>query len=170
MDLKKYIWDVQDFPIKGITFKDITPVLNDIKAFKYTVDQMSEYVKSRGANVIVAPEARGFVFASAVAYVTGCRFVLVRKPNKLPRKVKDIKYDLEYGSGHIQIHEDDLKANDKVVIIDDVLATGGTMEAIINLVEDSDASVEGIVFLADITSLHKPEIFDKYDWKTLVSY
>ncbi|QEH61764.1 adenine phosphoribosyltransferase [Spiroplasma chinense] len=170
MDLKKYILDVENFPIDGVVFKDITPLLNNVEAFKYTVDKMVEYVKEKGADVIVAPEARGFLFASAVAYAAGCRFVLVRKPGKLPREVKDVEYELEYGKGHIQIHKDDLKKGDKVVIVDDVLATGGTMKAIVELVQDDQASVNGIVFLADLSFLHDPELFSEYDSKSLITY
>ncbi|AHI52815.1 adenine phosphoribosyltransferase [Spiroplasma culicicola] len=170
MDLKKYIYDVENFPIEGVTFKDITPLLNDAQAFKYSVDQMVEYVKEKGANVIVAPEARGFLFASAVAYAAGCRFVLVRKPGKLPREVKDVEYELEYGKGHIQIHKDDLKKGDKVVIVDDVLATGGTMKAIIELVKEDEANINGIVFLADLSFLHEPELFEEYDPRSLLTY
>ncbi|QHX36609.1 adenine phosphoribosyltransferase [Spiroplasma sp. BIUS-1] len=170
MDLKKYIWDVENFPIDGVTFKDVTPLLNDTQAFKYTVDQMVEYVKSKKADVIVAPEARGFLFASAVAYAANCRFVLVRKPGKLPREVKDVEYELEYGKGHIQIHVGDLKENDNVVIVDDVLATGGTMKAIVELVKQEKANVNGIVFLADLSFLHEPELFKEFDSKSLITY
>ncbi|WP_338985583.1 adenine phosphoribosyltransferase [Spiroplasma endosymbiont of Diplazon laetatorius] len=170
MDLKKYIWDVENFPIEGVTFKDVTPLLNDKDAFKYTIDQMVEYVKEKKADVIVAPEARGFLFASAVAYAANCRFVLVRKPGKLPREVKDVEYELEYGKGHIQIHVGDLKENDNVVIVDDVLATGGTMKAIVDLVHQEKAKVNGIVFLADLSFLHEPELFQEFDTKSLITY
>ncbi|AUM62599.1 adenine phosphoribosyltransferase [Spiroplasma monobiae] len=170
MDLKKYIWDVENFPIDGVTFKDVTPLLNDKDAFKYTIDKMVEYVKQKKANVIVAPEARGFLFASAVAYAAGCRFVLVRKPGKLPREVKDVEYELEYGKGHIQIHVGDVRENDNVVIVDDVLATGGTMKAIVDLVQQEKAKVNGIVFLADLSFLHEPELFKEFDSKSLITY
>lgn len=170
MDLKKYIWDVEDFPIKGVTFKDITPLLNNAKAFKQSIDEMAKFVKEIGANVIVAPEARGFLFASAVAYATNCRFVLVRKPGKLPREVKDVEYELEYGFDHIQIHKDDLKKDDKVCIIDDVLATGGTMKAIIDLVHEDSASVQGICFLADLSFLHDKNLFKDYKVHSLLTY
>ncbi|AGR41058.1 adenine phosphoribosyltransferase [Spiroplasma taiwanense] len=170
MDLKKFIWDVKDFPISGVVFKDITPLLNDKNAFKYAVNKLVEYVKTKKAQVIVAPEARGFLFASAVAYAANCRFVLVRKPGKLPREVYDVEYELEYGKGHIQMHIGDLKENDQVVIVDDVLATGGTMKAIVKLVEDSKANINGIVFVADLSFLHDSELFAKYDPSSLVTY
>ncbi|WP_134298402.1 adenine phosphoribosyltransferase [Spiroplasma gladiatoris] len=170
MNLKDYILDVNDFPIKGVVFKDITPLLNNVDAFKQAVNQMVEYVKLKKANVVVAPEARGFLFASAVAYAADVRFVLVRKPGKLPREVIDIEYELEYNKGHIQIHKDDLNDHDKVVIVDDVLATGGTMQAIIDLVHQSKATVNGIVFLADLLFLHDKDLFKEYDSKSLLTY
>ncbi|QGS51882.1 adenine phosphoribosyltransferase [Spiroplasma tabanidicola] len=170
MDLKDYILDVQDFPIKGVTFKDITPLLNNVNAFKYAVDQMAEYVKQKKANVVVAPEARGFLFASAVAYVAGVRFALIRKPGKLPREVIDVEYELEYGKNHIQIHKEDLKESDNVVIIDDVLATGGTIHAIIKLIEQCKAKINGIVFLADISFLHDKDLFSEFDINCLIKY
>ncbi|ARU91650.1 adenine phosphoribosyltransferase [Spiroplasma clarkii] len=170
MDLKKYIVDVKDFPIEGIVFKDITPLLNDVEAFKYTVDEMVKQVKASQATVIVAPEARGFLFASAVAYAAGCRFVLVRKPGKLPREVMNKEYKLEYGQGHIQMHIGDLQPGDKVAIIDDVLATGGTMQAIVNLVQDCQASVEKIIFLADLSFLHDAKLFQEYNSVSLITY
>ncbi|ALD66288.1 adenine phosphoribosyltransferase [Spiroplasma cantharicola] len=170
MDINKYILDVHNFPIEGVTFKDITPLLNDKDAFKYVIDKMVEYVKEKKATVIVAPEARGFLLASAVAYAANCRFVLVRKPGKLPRKVKDVEYVLEYGKGHIQMHVGDLKENDNVVIVDDVLATGGTMKAIVELVNQEKAKVGGIVFLADLSFLHEPDLFKEFDSKSLITY
>src|SRR5699024_7138469 len=103
MDLKKFVADVQDFPQVGVGFKDITPLLNDAEAFKYVIDQFAAFIKETGANVIVAPEARGFLFAPALAYATGCRFVLVRKPGKLPREVNEVEYTLEYGKGKLQM-------------------------------------------------------------------
>ncbi|MBY7704921.1 adenine phosphoribosyltransferase [Vibrio harveyi] len=170
MDLKKYILDVKDFPKPGIVFKDITPLLNDADAFKNVIDQMAQFVKESGANVVVAPEARGFLFASAVAYASNTRFVLVRKPNKLPREVYDVEYALEYGVDHQQMHKGDFKPGDKVVIIDDVLATGGTMHAIIELVKLNGAQVEGISFLIDLSFLHDEKLFSEYKLQKLIKY
>lgn len=170
MDLKTHILNVQDFPIKGINFKDITPLLNNAEAFKYAVDQMALFVKKTKADVVVAPEARGFLFASAAAYASNTRFVLIRKPEKLPREVIDIEYDLEYGTNHLQIHKDDLKPNDKVVIIDDVLATGGTIEAIIKLVKMEKAEVVGISFLIDLVDLHDKNFLSDYNLQKLLKY
>ncbi|ASZ09032.1 adenine phosphoribosyltransferase [Mesoplasma chauliocola] len=170
MDLKKYILNVKDFPIKGVDFKDVTPLLNDADAFAYVIDQMAEFVKECGANVIVAPEARGFLFASAVAYKSNSRFVLVRKPGKLPREVLDIEYSLEYGTNHQQMHKGDIRPGDKVVIIDDVLATGGTIEAIVKLIEMQDGKVEGVSFLIDLPFLHKDDLLSEYKVQKLIKY
>jgi adenine phosphoribosyltransferase len=171
MDLKKYIIDVADFPQKGVVFKDVTPLLNDAAAFKYTIDELKKFVEAIGANVIVAPEARGFLFAPALAYATDTRFVLVRKPGKLPRAVHDVAYALEYGSGHLQMHIGDLKSGDKVVIIDDVLATGGTMNGIVQLCEmEQDVTVAGIACLIDLSFLHDDSIPKKYQTKALITY
>lgn len=158
MEIKDYIVDVVDFPQKGIVFKDITPVLNDPKVFQFVIDQMGEFIKTTKANVIVVPEARGFLFGPALAYKLGLRLVLVRKPNKLPRKTFDVSYDLEYGQGHLQIHKGDLHPNDQVVIVDDVLATGGTLKAIDELVRLSQATVVGISVLIDLKNLHPKDV------------
>ncbi len=170
MDLKKHIKSVLDYPKDGVDFKDITPLFNNVDALQYTINAMSEFVKSCGANVIVAPEARGFLFGPAVAFNTKTRFVLVRKPGKLPREVHSVEYALEYGTDEQQMHKDDLNPGDKVVIIDDILATGGTMEAIIKLIEMQGATIEGISFLADLEYLHDPEFLSEYTTQRLVSY
>ncbi|AAT75633.1 adenine phosphoribosyltransferase [Mesoplasma florum L1] len=170
MDLKKHILNVKDFPIDGIDFKDVTPLLNDADAFAYVIDEMAKFVIECGANVVVAPEARGFLFASAVAYKSHTRFVLVRKPGKLPREVIDIEYTLEYGTNHQQMHKGDIKPGDKVVIIDDVLATGGTIEAIVKLVEMQEGKVEGVSFLIDLPALHDENLLQEYKVQKLVKY
>ncbi|ATG97361.1 adenine phosphoribosyltransferase [Mesoplasma lactucae] len=170
MDFKKYITDVPNFPKEGVVFKDITTLLNDPEAFKAVIDEMSQFVKEQGATAIVAPEARGFVFASAIAYVTGTKFVLVRKPGKLPRKTNEVEYTLEYGTSKLQMQQGDLTPNDKVVIVDDILATGGTIDAIIELIDKEHAEIVGIEFLADITELHDKELEKKYKVKSLINY
>lgn len=171
MDLKKYIYDIPDFPKKGVTFRDITPLLNNAKAYKYTIDKLTDYVKSTKATVIVAPEARGFLFAPAVAYSAGIRFVLVRKPGKLPRDVYEASYTLEYGENKLQIHKDDLKENDKVVIIDDVVATGGTIDCIAELCHKTkNISVIGVGCLIDLKDLHNENFTKKYNLVSLVNY
>jgi adenine phosphoribosyltransferase len=170
MDLKKYIVDVKDFPRKGVIFKDITPLLKSPEAFSNVIDQMAEFAKSVKANVIVAPEARGFIFGSPVAYKNGQEFVLVRKPGKLPKTVDQVEYTLEYGTNVLELQVEDLKPGDRVVIIDDILATGGTIEAIIKLIEDRKAVVAGICFLADITELNTQDLAQKYQVKSLIKY
>ncbi|AXK51123.1 adenine phosphoribosyltransferase [Spiroplasma alleghenense] len=170
MDLKKYIVDVKDFPKKGVTFKDITPLLNDASAFKHAIDEMAKLILKNDIDVIVAPEARGFIFAAPIAYATKKRLVLIRKPGKLPRATVKTDYSLEYGSGELQIHLDDLKPNDKVAIVDDVLATGGTTQGIINLIENQKAIVKEIVFLADLKFLHENDLFKNYNLSSLLEY
>lgn len=170
MDFKKYIVDVPDFPRKGVVFKDITPLLNEPSAFKAAIDEMAAFVKASGATAIVAPEARGFVFASAIAYLTETKFVLVRKPGKLPRATDEVEYTLEYGTNKLELQKGDLLPTDKVVIVDDILATGGTIDAIIELIENQGAAIVGIEFLADITMLHDKELSKKYPVKSLITY
>ena len=120
MNLKDYIASIQDFPKEGILFRDITPLLNDPKAYKQTVDTLAEFAKKAGAEVILGPESRGFMFGCPVAIEIGAGFVPVRKPGKLPRATISEKYDLEYGSNELQIHEDAIKPGQKVVIVDDL--------------------------------------------------
>lgn len=171
MDLKKYILDIKDFPQPGVVFKDVTPLLNDVEAFRFVTEEFKKFVEETGANVIVAPEARGFLFAPSVAYAAGTRFVLVRKPGKLPRSVNEVDYALEYGSGKLQMHQGDLKPGDKVVVIDDVLATGGTMDGIIELChKEENISIVGIACLIDLSFLHDDELKNKYKLKTLITY
>lgn len=170
MDLKNYIARIKDFPSEGVDFKDVTPLLNDVEAYRYTIEKMSEFVKACGATVIVAPEARGFIFAAPVAFNTGVRLVLVRKPGKLPRECHKVAYSLEYGNNVQEMHKGDVHQGDKVVILDDVLATGGTIKAIIKMVEKEAASVEGICFLADLRYLHEPEVLAQYRVESLLTY
>lgn len=170
MDLKKFIKLIPDYPEPGVSFKDITPLFNNPQAFRYTIERMTEFVKACEATVIVSPEARGFLFGPTVAYTSGLRFVPVRKPGKLPREVDAIEYSLEYGSNIQEIHKDALRPTDKVVIIDDILATGGTINAIIKLIENQDAEVKGVSFLADLAYLHEATLFSQFKRQILVTY
>lgn len=170
MDLKQYIARIKDFPAEGVDFKDVTPLLNNVEAYRYTVDEMSKFVESLGVDVIVAPEARGFIFAAPVAVKTGKRLVLVRKPGKLPRECHKVAYSLEYGNNYQEMHKGDVHKGDKVLILDDVLATGGTIKAIIQMVEKEEASVAGILFLADLLYLHEPGVLDGHNVKSLLTY
>ena len=146
--IENYIKDIKDFPGKGIVFKDISPLLSSPKAFQEVIKEMAKYVGD--ADVIVSPDARGFLFGTPVAFETGKPFVMVRKPNKLPGKLISQEYDLEYGKNTLEIQEGMFKTGQKVVIIDDVLATGGTTEAIVKLVERQGASVTKVIFLLEL--------------------
>jgi len=154
MDLKKYIAQIPDFPKPGILFKDITPLMLDGQAYTYAANKMTEFAKSMGATVIVGPEARGFIFGCPVAVNLGIGFAPVRKPGKLPRACVTVKYDLEYGSNELSMHLDALKPGDKVLIIDDLLATGGTVLATIELIEQLGAEVVGLSFLIELAELN----------------
>lgn len=153
MDLKDYVTSIKDYPTKGVTFRDITPAMLDGKAFKKICDEMVSFAKKVKADVIVGPEARGFIFGCPVAYALEIGFAPVRKPNKLPRETVDVQYDLEYGADTLSIHVDALKKGDKVLIIDDLLATGGTVEATVKLVEKLGAEVVGAAFFIELVDL-----------------
>ena len=147
MDYKNYIADVLDFPIEGILFRDITPLMVDGEAFKSACEELKEFAKNLGADVIVGPESRGFIFGCPIAYELGIGFIPIRKPNKLPRETISVSYSLEYGSNTLCMHKDAIKPGQKVVIIDDLLATGGTMEAAVKLVESLGGEFVGLGFL-----------------------
>ena len=170
MDLKKHVANIVDFPKKGIIFRDVTPIMQSGEAFCYVTEKFAEYAKSKGATVIVGPEARGFMFGCPVATKLGIGFVPVRKPGKLPRKTINEQYDLEYGSNTLCLHEDALSSNDKVIIIDDLLATGGTALATAHLVEKAGAKVLGFCFVIDLIDLKGKEVLKDYDIFTLLEY
>lgn len=170
MDLKKYIADVYDFPKKGIIFRDITPLMLDGKAFNYASNLISNFAKEKKANLIVGPEARGFIFGCPVAYNLEIGFAPVRKPNKLPRETLDKSYNLEYGSNVLSIHKDAIKKGDRVLIIDDLLATGGTIKATIDLVEELGGEVVGVAFLIELTDLEGIKLLKDYDVLSLIKY
>ncbi len=149
MDLRSYIRDVLDFK-PGITFFDITPLLAEPVAFRYAIDALAERYNTCGANKIVAAEARGFLFGAPLAYKMNIGFIPVRKPGKLPYKTTSVTYDLEYGTDSLQMHVDAIKPGDKVLIIDDLLATGGTTGGMIELVKGAGAEVAGIGFLIEL--------------------
>lgn len=157
MDLKDYVATVIDFPKEGVHFRDITPLMLNGEAFKYACDQMIEFAKKVGATVIVGPEARGFIFGCPVAYALEVGFAPVRKPGKLPRKTVTESYDLEYGSTQLSLHVDAVKSGDKVLIIDDLLATGGTVKATKNLIEGLGAEVVGAAFFIELVELNGRE-------------
>ena len=170
MNLKNYVASIIDYPKEGILFRDITPLMGNGEAYKYSVDQMTEYAKEKGATVIVGPEARGFIFGCPVATNLGIGFAPIRKPGKLPRKTLEEKYDLEYGSNTLCIHADALKPGDKVIIVDDLLATGGTVKATINLCEKLGATVVGVACLIELVDLKGREALEGYDVLSLMEY
>ena len=170
MDLKKYIASIQDFPSEGVLFRDITPLMADGKAFVEATRLFTEYAKKVGAEVIVGPESRGFIFGCPVATNLEVGFVPVRKPGKLPRETISFKYDLEYGSNELHIHRDAIKPGQKVLIIDDLLATGGTIDATVKLVEESGAEVVGCAFLIELMDLKGRDKLDGIDIYTILEY
>jgi len=170
MDLAKYIRSVPDFPKKGIVFRDITTLLKAPEAFAAAIDAMAAHFKNSGATVIVGPESRGFIFGAALAYKMKIAFVPVRKPGKLPAAVEKGTYQLEYGTDTIEIHKDAIKSGDKVLMIDDLLATGGTMEAACRLVEKLGGKVAGVGFLIELSFLPGREKLKKYPVFSLIDY
>lgn len=153
MDFKSWIRTVEDFPKPGISFKDITPLLQDKDAFHAAIEALATHFENKGIDVVTGPEARGYIFASALAYRLGAGFVPVRKPGKLPYKTRSISYQLEYGQDTLEVHEDAFPPGSKVLVIDDLLATGGTIRATIDLVESLGAKVEGVGFLIELSFL-----------------
>ncbi|MDR2867059.1 MAG: adenine phosphoribosyltransferase [Acholeplasmatales bacterium] len=170
MDLKKYICSVNNFPKKGILFRDITPLMQDGKAFHYACGQIIKFAKEVGANLVVGPEARGFIFGCPISYQLKVGFVPVRKPGKLPRETISLSYDLEYGSNTLEVHKDAIKKGDKVLIIDDLLATGGTTKATVNLVESLGGIVVGLAFLVELIELNGRQKLDGYPVLSLMKY
>ena len=168
LDLKQYIRDIPDFPKQGIIFKDITPLLQDKDAFRQAIERMAAPFKDRGIDAVASVEARGFIFGAAIAYYLKTGFIPMRKPGKLPFKTISQTYDLEYGKDTIQIHEDALAKGNKVLIVDDVLATGGTVEAVAGLLEKIGAETIGIAFLIELTFLKGIEKLKKYPVHSLM--
>lgn len=170
MDLKNYVATVLDFPKKGIVFRDITPLMNSGEAYKEATDQIVNFAKEHNIDVVVGPEARGFIFGCPVSYSLGIGFVPVRRPGKLPREVIEYSYDLEYGSNVLCMHKDSIKPGQRVLIIDDLLATGGTIEAVIKLVESLGGIVAGLAFLIELEELKGMEKLKNYPVLTLMKY
>ena len=170
INLYDYIETIPDFPNKGILFRDITPLLSDVEAYRETCRQLSEYAKRIGAEVVAAPEARGFIFGCPIACEAGLKFVPIRKPDKLPRKTISYKYDLEYGNNELHMHEDAIKPGEKVIIVDDLLATGGTADAAIKLVEQLGGEVVGCGFVIELEDLKGREKLAGYDVFSLLKY
>ena len=153
MDLKKYIRSIPDYPKKGILFRDITTLIKNEKAFKECINQIVERSKKFKFDKIAAVESRGFVFASAISYILDKPFIMLRKKNKLPAEVHSIDFELEYGTATIEVHKDSFDKNDNVLIIDDLVATGGTAEAAAKLIEISESNVAGFIFVINLFDL-----------------
>jgi adenine phosphoribosyltransferase len=170
MDLKQYVTIVEDWPKKGIRFKDISTIMDNGKAFKYATDQIVKYAKTIDAEMIAGPEARGFIIGCPVAYAMELGFAPVRKEGKLPREVIREEYDLEYGTNVLTMHKDSIKPGQRVLIVDDLLATGGTVEATIKIIEQMGGIVAGCAFLIELTYLDGREKLRGYDICTLMQY
>ena len=170
MELKKSIRIIEGFPKKGISFKDITTLLQDKEAFKTAVDGLVNHLKDKNIDVVVGPEARGFLFGTPVAYALEAGFVPVRKKGKLPAETISMEYDLEYGTDVLEIHKDAIKPGQRVAIIDDLLATGGTMESVVKLIEQVGGEVVSLGFVIELTDLNGREKLKKYDVMSLLQY
>lgn len=170
MDLKTKIRAIKDFPEKGIIFRDITTLLKDAEGMKYAIDQMQEKLESLDFDIVIGPESRGFIFGMPIAYNLGKGFVPVRKKGKLPAKVVSKEYALEYGSAIVEIHEDALEKGQKVVIIDDLLATGGTAKAVTELVEEMGAEVVALDFLVELDELEGRKQLPGYRINSIIHY
>jgi adenine phosphoribosyltransferase len=151
--LEALVREVPNFPKPGIVFRDITPLLRDPKAFSEAIDLMAAFAKKQSSEIVAAPESRGFIFAAALAVRAGIGFVPIRKPGKLPWKTRGASYALEYGTDRLEIHEDAIRAGQRVLLVDDVLATGGTMKACCDLVREADAHIAGVSFLIELQAL-----------------
>ena len=170
MDLKNFVTIVPDYPKKGISFKDITTIMDNGEAYKYATDKIVEFAKEVGTDIIVGPEARGFIIGCPVAYALEVGFAPVRKPGKLPRETIAVEYDLEYGKDSLTIHRDAIKPGQRVLIVDDLLATGGTVEATVELVEKLGGIVAGCAFLIELSYLDGREKLKGYKIQSLMTY
>ncbi len=168
--LKEHIRDIPDFPEPGVVFKDITPLLADVDAFRFTVDAIADHFSGPPIDRVFGIEARGFVFAAPVAYRLGAAFVPVRKAGKLPWEIEREEYELEYGTDLLEVHRDSLQKGDRVVVVDDVMATGGTAAATIRLVERLGGVVAGLGFVIELAFLHGRDRIAGYDVLSLLSY
>ncbi|EKY26217.1 adenine phosphoribosyltransferase [Clostridium celatum DSM 1785] len=170
MDLKEKIRIIENFPKEGISFKDITTLIADGEAFRYSIDKIVEHLKDKNVDLILGPEARGFIFGVPVAYAMGIGFVPVRKKGKLPYETVSVSYDLEYGTDVLEIHKDSIKKGQRVAIVDDLLATGGTIEAVTRLVEEAGGEVVALDFAIELTELKGREKLKGYEVMSLVKY
>ena len=170
MNLKERIRVIENFPKEGISFKDITTLISDGEALKEAIDQIINHIKDKKIDLIVGPEARGFIFGVPVAYALGIGFIPVRKPGKLPGETISINYGLEYGEDQLQIHKDAIKPGQRVAIVDDLLATGGTVEGVVKLIEQAGGEVASLDFVIELTELNGKDKLKGYDVLSLVKY
>lgn len=170
MDFKQHIRVIEDFPKEGISFKDITTIIKDGPIFKQMVDQMADRLKDLNVEAIAGPEARGFIFGVPVAYALGIGFIPIRKKGKLPGETYSLTYDLEYGQDTLEIHKDGIRPGMRVAIIDDLLATGGTIAACKDLLEVAGAEVVSIDFVIELTGLKGADKLDGYNVQSMVKY
>ena len=170
MDLKKYVRDIPDFPQKGILFRDITTILKDGEALKEAVDQMAEAMEKTEYDIIAGPESRGFIFGVPIAYKFSKGFIPIRKKGKLPAETISKEYALEYGTATIEMHKDAINKGDRVYIVDDLLATGGTAKAMAEMVEEAGGVVAGFVFLIELEGLEGRKVLEGYNVETILKY
>tara|TARA_A100001011_G_scaffold210001_1_gene218261 strand:+ start:2544 stop:3071 length:528 start_codon:yes stop_codon:yes gene_type:complete len=166
MDLKKYIRSIPDYPKKGILFRDITTLIKNPDAFKYTIDMILKISKKLDFDKVSAIESRGFIFASTVSYLTDKPLVLLRKKNKLPSETHSVDFKLEYGEATIEVHKDSISKGEKILVIDDLIATGGTAEAAAKLIETSGGVIAGFIFVINLFDLPGNELLKKKSYFT----
>lgn len=170
LDLRERIRDVPDFPTEGIVFKDLMPLIADPEYFAETIERLAEWARPRSPDLVLGAEARGFIFGAALAYALRAGFIPARKPGKLPRETVEATYALEYGTDTLQMHRDAVTAGSRVLVLDDVLATGGTAKAKIELVESIGGVVVGVLFVIELTFLGGRERLEGHDVHALVQY
>ncbi|MGH3132268.1 MAG: adenine phosphoribosyltransferase [Gaiellaceae bacterium] len=170
MDLRDRVRDVPDFPTKGIIFKDVMPLLADPEYFAETIRRLAEWARPRTPDLVLGAEARGFIFGGALAYELDAGFIAARKPGKLPRETVEATYELEYGTDSLQVHRDAVPRDARVIVLDDVLATGGTAKAKVELVEQLGGVVAGVLFVIELTFLDGRGRLAGYDVHSLIQY
>ena len=169
-EVEKYIKSIPDFPKPGIIFRDVTSVTEDPEGMRLAIDEMDKLLEGVDYDVIAGAESRGFIFGAPLAYKNGKGLVLVRKKGKLPRETVEMSYDLEYGQATIEIHKDSIKPGQRVAVVDDLLATGGTLASVVKLVEELGGEVVSINFAIELTGLNGRENFKEYHVESLVEY
>ena len=170
LDLRERIRDVPDFPTEGVVFKDLMPLIADAEYFAATIDRLAEWARPREPALVLGAEARGFIFGAALAYAIGAGFIAARKPGKLPRETIEATYDLEYGTDSLHVHRDAIAPGTRVIVLDDVLATGGTAKAKVELVESLGGIVVGVLFVIELEFLHGRRRLEGYDVHSLIQY